>query len=312
VATVDVTVSIINHESRDAVLACLAALDRDAARQATLQTIVVDNASQDGSTAAIRAAFSNLELIERTERHGFGANHNVALARARGRHVLLLNADAHPEPGAIDALAAYLDAHTAVGIVGPRIVHPDGMQQPSAWPLPTTLGLVADALSLGHRDTAESTGPAPHRVGWLLGAAVMARRSALLGVGGFDEGFFMYQEDVDLGRRLTDAGHEAHYVPAAGVVHEGQGATRELAEERAVEMARSRVRYLQRHHGAAGAALARTAIGAQFAIYAASGRLRGRPARSHWLQARGSLLPARQPGLRERADEWNRAHAAAK
>jgi GT2 family glycosyltransferase len=273
-----------------------------------VQTIVVDNASQDGSVAAIRAAFPSVEVVERAERHGFGANHNAALARAEGRHVLLLNADAHPEPGALDALAAHLDAHPAVGVAGPRILHPDGQQQPSAWPFPTVSGLVADALSLGRRDTAQSTGLASRRVGWVLGAAVMGPRRALLDVGGFDERFFMYQEDVDLCRRLADAGHESHYVPAAVVVHEGQGSTRELADARAVEMSRSRVRYLREHHGRFGGALARAALAGQFAAYAASAGLRGRPAHAHWLQARGALFPAQQPGLREHADEWNRAH----
>ena len=123
---IDVTVSIVNHESRDAVLASLAALFGEEGRAARLQVIVVDNVSQDGSAAAIRAAYPEVEVVERAERAGYGANHNVALARAEGRHVLFLNDDARVRPGCIDALAAYLDAHPDVAVAAPTLVHPDG------------------------------------------------------------------------------------------------------------------------------------------------------------------------------------------
>ena len=110
----DVTVSVVNHESHDAVLDSLRALLADEGRAARLQVIVVDNVSQDGSVPAIRAAYPEVEVIERSERAGYGANHNLALARAEGRHVLFLNDDARVQPGAVDTLAAYLDAHREV------------------------------------------------------------------------------------------------------------------------------------------------------------------------------------------------------
>ena len=91
---IDVTVSIVNHESRDDVLASLRALEDDATRARSLQVIVVDNASRDGSAEAFTQAFPQVELIARRTRGGYGANHNLALARADGAYVLFLNDDA--------------------------------------------------------------------------------------------------------------------------------------------------------------------------------------------------------------------------
>ena len=102
----DVTVSIVNHESRDDVLASLRALEDDATRTRSLQVIVVDNASRDGSAEAFAQAFPRVELIARRTRAGYGANHNLALARAEGAYVLFLNDDAVVRPGAIDAPSA--------------------------------------------------------------------------------------------------------------------------------------------------------------------------------------------------------------
>src|SRR5918998_3388620 len=175
---VDVTVSIVNHESRESVLASLAALEADTVRAATLQVIVVDNVSRDGSAAAIREAFPAVEVIEREERAGYGANHNLALARAEGRHVLFLNDDAQVRPGAIDALAGYLDAHPEVAVAAPTLVHADGSPQVSLWPTPTPRADVLAALRLGRGKPAALRGREPQPVGWAMGCALLARRAA--------------------------------------------------------------------------------------------------------------------------------------
>jgi N-acetylglucosaminyl-diphospho-decaprenol L-rhamnosyltransferase len=292
------------------VLASLRVLTADAARGARLQVIVVDNASRDGSVEAIRAAFPAVEVVERATRAGYGANHNLALARAEGRHVLLLNDDAQVRPGAIDALAAHLDAHPAVAVAAPRIVDASGRPQLSLWPTPSAGADVRGALRLGRWRPVVLDGPGPQAIGWAMGCALMVRRDAARAVGGFDERYFMYSEEVDLSARLALAGLATHAVPAAEVVHEGQASTGD-SPERAIEMARSRRRYQQRHYAPAGRLAARAALGAQFALLAAAARLRGRPARPFWLQAVGAWREPGGAGLRERAEAFNRERGTA-
>jgi GT2 family glycosyltransferase len=297
----DVTVSIVNHESREAVLESLRCLFADGAHAAALQVIVVDNVSQDGSADAIRAAYPAVEVIERAERAGYGANHNVALARAEGRHVLFLNDDAQVQPGAVDALVAYLDEHPDVAAAAPTVVHPDGSPQVTLWPTPTVGRDVVAALRLGRGRPARLDGQHPQPVGWALGCALLVRGDAARAAGGFDEGYFMYSEEVDLLVRLG----ATHWVPEARVVHQGQATTGD-SPERAVEMARSRRRYQTRHYSPAGRGVARAAVCVQFALLALAARLRGRPARPFWLQAVGAWREPGAPGLRERAAAFNR------
>jgi hypothetical protein len=310
-AAPDVTVSIVNHENRDVVLRCLEALADDAGRASSVQVVVVDNASTDGSVEAIRSAFPTVELIARTSRAGFGANHNEALARATGRHVLLLNDDTRVLPGAIDTLARYLDEHEQVAIAAPLVVDPGGAPQATTWPLPSLRGDLAGLATLGRDATRQNT-PHAGRVGWALGCALMAPRTALARVGGFDEGYFMYSEETDLSRRLAGLGLETHLVPAAAVEHVGQASTAATPGARAVEMARSRVRYRDSDYPTPARVAARAAIALQFGLLAAAAAVTRRPSAPAFLaQARSSLGLGSQPGLRELTDAWNRAHATA-
>ena len=263
--------------------------------------IVVDNVSQDGSVEAIREAFPDVEVIEREQRAGYGANHNLALARAEGRHVLLLNDDAQVRPGAIDAMAGYLDAHPDVAVAAPTLVHTDGSPQVSLWATPTPRADVLAALRLGRGRPAVLDGRRPQPVGWAMGCALLARRDALRAAGGFDEGYFMYAEEMDLLVRLGST----HWVPEAEVVHEGQATTGD-SPERAIEMARSRRRYQRRPLPAGRAAGgAGGDLRAVRGCWRSAARLRGRPWRPFWLQAVGAWREPGGPGLRERAAEFN-------
>jgi GT2 family glycosyltransferase len=301
---VDVTVSIVNHESRDAVLETLAALTADDRHAASVQVIVVDNASQDGSAAAIRAAFPDVEVVARADRAGYGANHNVALGRARGRHVLLLNDDARVRPGAIDALCRHLDEHPGVAVAAPTVQTAAGAPEPTLWPRPSLRADVLGALRLGR---ARPVGPdSAQPIGWAMGCALMVRRDAVAALGGFDEGFFMYSEEIDLCTRLADAGHGIEHVPGAIVVHEGQASTGIESPERAVEMARSRRRYWRRHYSPAARLAAQAVVAAQFVAMALAAVARRRSPRPLLLQAAGCFRDPTRPGLRERAEAFNR------
>jgi GT2 family glycosyltransferase len=299
---VDVTVSIVNHENRDAVLESLRALAKDDTRMAQVEIIVVDNVSQDGSVGAINAAFPDVQVIARTQRAGYGANHNAALAIAKGRHALLLNDDARVTAGAIDGLCAALDADPHAAIAAPLVRTSDGAVEPTLWPRPS---LRIDVLgALRRQAPPAATGDS---IGWATGCALMVRADAVRALGGFDEGFFMYSEEIDLCTRAVDAGHRIVSVPDAVVTHDGQVSTGLESPERAVEMARSRRRYWRKHYGFGARVAAQAVVAAQFAATAFRARRDRERARPLLLQAAVSLTGRPSRGLRERAEAFNRS-----
>ena len=316
-ANADVVVSIVSHSNRDLVLRCLDALERSRGSRYTQEVVVLDNASRDGSVEAIREQFPRVSVIAQGRRCGFGANHNSVIAATRSRYLLLLNDDAVVEEGLLDQLVEYLEERLPVAAVAPRIVSPDGQPQQTAWRSPTPMGCLLFALTLGRVGWVQSTGRDPRPVGWASGCALLVRRDALEHVGGFDERFFMYAEDTDLCRRLSDAGYEIHFLPSAHVTHFSQSSTAEVPVQRTNEQWRSLGLYWTKHHGRA-AALARLFMGVGLLLKACAAVIVVATDRRHaggrrwtplefWDGARYALFGVRGPGLRELADAWNRA-----
>ena len=298
----DLSVSIVNTNSRALLLACLESL---AGTQAEI--VVLDNASEDGSVEAVRERFPDMRVIAQSHRAGFGANHNTVIRATTGRYVYVLNEDTTAGDWGFEALTAYLDNHLRVAALGPRIVYPDGRLQDSAWRFPTPLVSTVSLATLGRLGVTQSRGDEPRAVDWVTGAAVMLRREALDEVGLFDEDFFLYSEEVDLQARLHRADWDVHYFPGVSVVHHESQFSADIPERRINEMWRSRHRYWQKHHSGAGARIAALATGAQYATRAAVSPIVGRDpavgARMR-LHARDSWRVT-GPGLRELADEWN-------
>jgi N-acetylglucosaminyl-diphospho-decaprenol L-rhamnosyltransferase len=295
----DLSVSIVNTNSRELLLACLDTLPRDAA-----EVVVLDNASEDGSADAVRERFPDVRVLAQDFRAGFGANHNTVIRATGGRYVYVLNEDTTAEDWAFDRIVAYLDAHPRVAALGPRLVYPDGRLQDSAWRFPTPLVSALGLLTVGKLGVKQSGGDEPHVVDWVMGAALVLRRDALDEVGLFDEEFFLYSEEVDLQLRLRRAGWEVHYFPEATVTHHESQFSADIPERRINEMWRSRHRYWHKHHGAAGARVAALATGGQYAVRAAVAPLAHRSAKRMLLHARDSWR-VDGPGLRELADDWN-------
>ncbi len=277
----DLSVSIVNTNSRELLLACLESLAGTDA-----EIVVLDNASEDGSAAAVRERFPHVRVIAQARRAGFGANHNAVIRATNGRYVYVLNEDTTAGDWGFETVTAYLDAHPRVAALGPRLVYPDGRLQDSAWRFPTPLLSTLALATLGR-----------------LGVT-----QALEEVGLFDEDFFLYSEEVDLQARLHGAGWEVHYFPGVTVVHHESQFSAEIPERRINEMWRSRHRYWRKHHTAAGARIAALATGAQYAARAALSSV-AKPA-DPGLRARMRLHAhdawrVTGPGLRELADEWN-------
>jgi hypothetical protein len=172
------------------------------------------------------------EAVHNERPLGFAANLNRGLALTTGDAVLSVNPDAIAEAGAVAALAAFLEAHPRAGVAGPRMLFPDGTLQPSRRRFPTVTGTVVRRTPLRrlvpqrrHFHLDEAPPDEPARADWMLGGFLLLRRSMLDELGGFDPGFRLYGEDIDLQYRAHKAGWERWYVPAAVVRHEHQAET---------------------------------------------------------------------------------------
>jgi N-acetylglucosaminyl-diphospho-decaprenol L-rhamnosyltransferase len=230
--TAEVAAVIVNYNGGVELRTALASI---AAELGTgWEGVVVDNASSDGSEAIAGEFAPHVRLLRNTANVGFSRGVNQGLAATAAPLVLIMNPDCRLMPGAVTALKDELAAHARCAIVGPRILDPDGGVQGSARGDPDMLtGLFgrstalirmfpwmrvarrnvvsADAIASGQRSVA---------VDWLSGACMLAQRTSLADVGGFDERYFLYWEDADVCRRLRTRGHHVRYVPGATAVHQ--------------------------------------------------------------------------------------------
>lgn len=163
---------------------------------------------------------------------GFGANVNRGVALTDAELVISANPDAVPQPGAVAALRAFMEAHPRAGVAGPRMEYPDGTWQPSRRRFPTVTGTIVRRTPLRlvvpqrrHFHLDEQPPTMPVEADWMLAGFLMYRRSMLDELGGFDEGFRLYGEDIDLQYRALRAGWERWYVPQAVVRHEHKAET---------------------------------------------------------------------------------------
>ncbi|QDU86021.1 N-acetylglucosaminyl-diphospho-decaprenol L-rhamnosyltransferase [Planctomycetes bacterium Pla163] len=255
-----------------------------------LRTVIVDNASGDGSAERLAAFVERsgfgawCDVIAAPTNGGFAAGNNLAIepalrSDAPPDHVLLLNPDARVLPGAVDELVAFLDSTPAAGIAGSQLLHPSGEAQASTFRFPSLLSEIDSGLRFGpvtkllerHRILAPITSE-PSRTGWVAGASMLVRRAVFEAIGPMDEGFFLYFEETDFCRRAADAGFESWYVPSSHVVHlvgQSTGVTnaKDQNRRRPPYWFESRRRYLRRHHGALGAFAIDAAYATCFALW---------------------------------------------
>jgi N-acetylglucosaminyl-diphospho-decaprenol L-rhamnosyltransferase len=173
-----------------------------------------------------------IEAVHNARPLGFGANVNLGAARTTAELVLSANPDALPAEGAVAALREFMERHPRCGVAGPRMVYPDGSLQPSRRRFPTVTGTIVRRTPLRlaipqrrHYHLDEPSPQAPIEADWMLGGFLLLRRTMLDELGGFDEGFRLYGEDIDLQYRAMRAGWERWYVPAAVVRHEHKAET---------------------------------------------------------------------------------------
>jgi len=246
----DVSAIVVTHNAAPWIEKCLESL-----RGTRAEVIVVDNESGDGTPELVREKFPEARLLEE-ENRGFGAGNNAGMRAASGRYFLLLNPDAWLTAGALDALVAFADEHPEAGIVGPRLLNPNGSLQrsvrgyPSPWRIATEYFFLRKLAPRSRAPNAFFGAGFAHdsvrEAEFLGGACLLVRRDAVDSVGGFDEDFFLMSEEVDWCYRFRQAGWKVLFYPGAEVFHV-VGASLNPALFR--ELVRGHLRFLLKHRG---------------------------------------------------------------
>lgn len=246
------SIVIVNWNTCDLLLDCLSSIC-DPPLNLDFKAIVVDNASNDGSREMVKNRFPEVKLISNTNNPGFAYANNQALKQCSSELVLLLNADTVVKPGAIETLVEFVESHPDAGIVGARLLNPDGSLQLSAYPEPT---LSREFWRLFHLDKLWYYGTypmknwnhnEPRKVDILKGACLLIRRKALDDVGLFDEDYFIYSEEVDLCTRMHDSGWSLYWLPSAEIIHFGGQSTQQVAEQMFLLLYQGKIQYFRKH-----------------------------------------------------------------
>lgn len=283
----DISILIVSWNTRSYLARCLRAVP-GAAEKLNVEIIVVDNGSTDGTQAMLAEEFSRVRVIQNRENVGFGSANNIGAKTSRGRALLVLGSDCELGPGALAAMAREMDGDASLGAVLCRLLNPDGSLQPSVHQsLPSPWGLIGELLFLSSLRYAVYRHPAlhpwllrsttraharTHDVAWGGGACMLVRRDLFLSLGGFDERFFMYREDMDLCKRIRDAGYRLRYLAEPSAVHHWGKSTAKLPERMLRESYNSRILYFDKHFPGWGGSVARwiteSELGLCFLVFA--------------------------------------------
>lgn len=296
---------VVNTNGREYLLACLAAIERAHPEGVEREILVLDNASEDGSVAAVRELGGEIRLIALEQRTGKAENDSTLMREAQGKYCLLLNEDSELRPGAVEALLEVMEREPKAATATPQLLDSDGKPVPCAWRFPGVGAALAGAFFLHRRLTVQSLGSEVRGVDWAQSSALMVRREAAASVGYMDPEFFVYYDECDFAKRLRDAGWHSLYVPGAEAIHHDQLST-DLAKglPRIVEFHRNRDLYMRKHHGRAAALTVRILTAWSYAARAmAASVLPKQPAPVYWAHARQAFFPGRGESLRDRAQE---------
>lgn len=251
----DISVIIVNWNTRGFLQECLESL---ATAKHSLEVVVVDNNSSDGSPEMVREKFPNVKLLCNSINAGFAKGNNQAIKASTGRYVCLINSDARILPGCLDALATYLDTNPEVGMVGPRVLNSDMTLQSTCRRFPHLWNNCCEAFALPRLFPRSSFFAGEHmfffkhdRVTFpnvLVGCFIMARRKAVDEFGMLDEAFFMYGEDIDWSMRCWKSGWKVAFFPGGEAVHYLGGSSKKDPIKYAVALQRARQQFWKKHY----------------------------------------------------------------
>lgn len=262
---VDLSIIIVSWNVADLLAECLDSIF-NAPTQLQIEVIVVDSASSDHTVPMVRERYPQVRLLPQNSNLGYTRCNNIGLKSATGRHLLLLNPDTVILDDALDKMVAYLDEHADTGIVGPHTLNTDGTTQSTKRRFPTlAVGIfestwlqrfapksVLDtfyAVDVPDTQTAD--------VDWVQGSALMARRTVYEQIGGLDEDYVMFSEELDWCKRAKAAGWRVVYLGTAHIVHHGGKSTEQISARKHIYFQESRLHYFRKHHGWATAQLLR-------------------------------------------------------
>lgn len=259
----DLSIVIVNWNVRDLLRQCLSSvaqsLNQEKGRRLSVQIVVVDNASVDGSVEMLRGEFPHVHLIAKEENVGFTAGNNQGLAVSDGRYALLLNPDTELVDDALGEMVGFMEGRPRAGALGPQLIYPDGRVQSSRRRFPSFSTALLEGTFLQQRfpnvgllkryyvlDREDSE---TQEVDWVVGACLLMRRSTLDEVGPLDERFFMYAEEMDWCYRAKKLGWQVVYFPGVQVVHHEGKSSEQVLPVRHVQFQRSKVLFFEKYYG---------------------------------------------------------------
>jgi N-acetylglucosaminyl-diphospho-decaprenol L-rhamnosyltransferase len=244
--------------------------------QIQFEVIVSDNGSTDGSVEKIRQQFPAVRVVENRANLGFARGNNSGIREARGEYVLILNPDTIMHEGSLDRWIEFAERHPAAGAFGCKVHNPDGTYQESARRFQTPARLLVAALYLRPLEYLAPEvfadqylrweGDSEREIDWQSGCCVMFRADVLKKLNGFDEQFFYQYEEVDLCRRVWDAGYPIRFTPTASITHLGGQSVGRFPIRFVIEVSRNRYRYYYKHFGKKGARRCRLIMLAHFRV----------------------------------------------
>ena len=262
---VDLSVIIVSWNVRDLLDKCLTSLQRATrserpgeSREFNIEIIVVDSASSDGSVKLVREKHPEVDLLPQSSNIGFTRGNNIGLNRARGDFLLLLNPDTEVNPGALAIMLEFMSGQPQVGILGPHTLNSDGSHQSTRRRFPTLATGVFESTWLASwappsveryyrmLDTNDSD---IIEADWVQGSALMLRREVYDSIGGLDEGYIMYSEELDYCRRAKSAGWRVIYHGGASITHHGGKSSEQVGAHKQIHFQSSKLRYFRKHHG---------------------------------------------------------------
>lgn len=263
------SISIVHHQGLQMLQDCLRSIYQNSKDlNFDFEVIVVDNVSTDGAVEMMTRDFPQVQVIKNTERHGFGHNQNTGIKACKGEYIFVYNDDTLLHENALRLLCDFLDHNSKVGLVGPRLVNPDGSLQLSCYKFPAPWRYIWENLLLSAAfpdstvfgDYRKWPHDTVREVDFVIGAAMLVRRAVIEQVGLFDELFFMYAEETDWQIRIRKAGWQIMLCPESVVTHLGGQSSEGTKDRQFCEFNTSAVKLIKKHYGGVGALVQRVAM----------------------------------------------------
>ncbi len=253
----DLSIIIVNWNVADLLRACLRSIEANRGGL-DLEVIVVDSASSDDSVAMVQTEFPWVTLLACEQNVGFPRGNNLGLAQANGRYLLLLNPDTVVVDDALVKMLTYAQKNPSIGVLGCQLLNRDGTVQSSRRRFPTLLTAffestwlekLAPKKVLSRYYAQDLPDDAIHDVDWVMGACMLAPQPVVAAVGGLDEAYFMYSEELDWCRRIKDSGWRVVYYPEAQIIHYVGQSSDQAVVARHINFQQAKLRYFRKYHG---------------------------------------------------------------